>query len=136
VDEFLQQTEKYIKDLTHRLVSYKAKEEAQEAAQEAIAEVCTTLFAFPSRCSLSRCSEIIRRQVLPGAYDMCCVSLCPLVDVWLTLLVCAACALQARIAELSEEEVKQRADAAQQERMAANELLSQVENMQGDAQSA
>lgn len=41
VDEFLQQTEKYIKDLTHRLVSYKAKEEAQEAAQEAIAEVCT-----------------------------------------------------------------------------------------------
>lgn len=39
VDEFLQQTEKYIKDLTHRLVSYKAKEEAQEAAQEAIAEV-------------------------------------------------------------------------------------------------
>lgn len=41
VDEFLQQTEKYIKDLTHRLVSYKAKEEAQEAAQEAIAEVGT-----------------------------------------------------------------------------------------------
>lgn len=40
VDEFLQQTEKYIKDLTHRLVSYKAKEEAQEAALEAIAEVC------------------------------------------------------------------------------------------------
>lgn len=39
VDEFLQQTEKYIKDLTHRLVSYKAKEEAQEAAEEAIAEV-------------------------------------------------------------------------------------------------
>jgi len=39
VDEFLQQTEKYIKDLTHRLVNYKAKEEAQEAAQEAIAEV-------------------------------------------------------------------------------------------------
>lgn len=43
--------------------------------------------------------------------------------------------LQARINELSEEEVKQRAEAAQQERMAANELLSQVENMQGDAQS-
>jgi hypothetical protein len=41
VDEFLQQTEKYIKDLTHRLVSYKAKEEAQEAALEAIAEVST-----------------------------------------------------------------------------------------------
>lgn len=40
MDEFLQQTEKYIKDLTHRLVSYKAKEEAQEAALEAIAEVC------------------------------------------------------------------------------------------------
>lgn len=39
MDEFLQQTEKYIKDLTHRLVNYKAKEEAQEAAQEAIAEV-------------------------------------------------------------------------------------------------
>lgn len=45
VDEFLQQTEKYIKDLTHRLVSYKAKEEAQEAALEAIAEVCTTCCA-------------------------------------------------------------------------------------------
>jgi hypothetical protein len=43
--------------------------------------------------------------------------------------------LQARINELSEEEVKQRAEAAQQERMAANELLAQVENMQGDAQS-
>lgn len=46
VDEFLQQTEKYIKDLTHRLVSYKAKEEAQEAAQEAIAEVRTASCAF------------------------------------------------------------------------------------------
>lgn len=43
--------------------------------------------------------------------------------------------VQARINELSEEEVKQHAEAAQQERMAANELLSQVENMQGDAQS-
>lgn len=39
VDEFLQQTEKYIKDLTHRLVNFRAKEEAQEAAQEAMAEV-------------------------------------------------------------------------------------------------
>jgi hypothetical protein len=32
--------------------------------------------------------------------------------------------------------VKQRAEAAQQERMAANDLLAQVDNMQGDAQSA
>jgi hypothetical protein len=56
-------------------------------------------------------------------------------DALLTVLVCAAYVRQARIAELSEEEVKQRAEAAQQERMAANELLSQVENMQGDAQS-
>lgn len=69
---------------------------------------------------------------------MCSASLCPLVhtnDVWMMTLVCPACVLQARIAELSEEEVKQRAEAAQQERMDANELLSQVENMQGDAQS-
>lgn len=46
------------------------------------------------------------------------------------------CILQARIAELSEEEVKQRAEAAQQEHMAANDLLAQVDDMQGDAHSA
>lgn len=49
---------------------------------------------------------------------------------------CVAAVLQARIAELTEEEVKLRAETAQQERLAANELLSQVDNMQGDAQSA
>jgi hypothetical protein len=43
VDEFLTQTEKYIRDITHRVVKLKAKEEAQEAAQEAIAEVRTDM---------------------------------------------------------------------------------------------
>ena len=43
--------------------------------------------------------------------------------------------VQARMAELTEEEVKLRAETAQQERLAANELLSQAEAMQGDAQS-
>lgn len=37
--------------------------------------------------------------------------------------------------ELSEEEVKMRAQAAQQEHMAANELLTQVHTLGGDAQS-
>jgi len=36
------------------------------------------------------------------------------------------CALQARMLELTEEEVKLRAEAAQQQHMAANELLTQV----------
>lgn len=39
------------------------------------------------------------------------------------------------MAELTEEEAKLRAETAQQERLAANELLSEAEHMQGDAQS-
>jgi hypothetical protein len=37
--------------------------------------------------------------------------------------------------ELSEEEVKARATAAQQEHMASNDLLTQVHTLGGDAQS-
>lgn len=67
VDEFLQQTEKYIKDLTHRLVSYKAKEEAQEAAEEAIAEVRTARFGFLSYFVAGRWCQV---------HTICAVSLC------------------------------------------------------------
>lgn len=62
---------------------------------------------------------------------------CPTVD---SLCCCTACLpvcfiLQARMLELSEEEVKARAAAAQQEHMASNELLTQVHTLGGDAQS-
>lgn len=47
----------------------------------------------------------------------------------------SVCLPQARMLELSEEEVKVRAAAAQQEHMATNELLTQVHTLGGDAQS-
>jgi hypothetical protein len=43
--------------------------------------------------------------------------------------------LQARVLELSEEEVKARGTAAREEHMAANDLLTQMHTLGGDAQS-
>jgi hypothetical protein len=40
VERFLQETEEYINKLTKKLVQYKAEEQAGEAVQEAITEVC------------------------------------------------------------------------------------------------
>jgi hypothetical protein len=72
VDEFLQQTEKYIKDLTHRLVSYKAKEEAQEAALEAIAEVCGWLaWCGVPVCIYARTTVWIAARCLSSFLTIC-----------------------------------------------------------------
>jgi hypothetical protein len=42
VERFLQETEEYINKLTKKLVQYKAEEQAGEAVQEAITEVCVS----------------------------------------------------------------------------------------------
>jgi hypothetical protein len=56
---------------------------------------------------------------------------CPTIHGTALLMHCP----KARMLELSEEEVKARAAAAQQEHMASNDLLTQVHTLGGDAQS-